>query len=175
MWILAALLLIVLTGLAVFWPYLRPQPQAIGAETDPRLAELYSRRDMLYQAIRDARFDMEMGKLSAEDYEQQSSQLKQQAADVLRAIDAVEGEIMSPALAAKVEAEVAAARLAAAKAAVGGNGSDEALEATIATARRARPATPVVASRFCTQCGSPLTEGDRFCGKCGKVVVGARA
>ncbi|MCS7040136.1 MAG: hypothetical protein RMN24_12815, partial [Anaerolineae bacterium] len=74
MWIVVALLLLLAAGVVILWPYLRPRealPTAAEAVAlDPRLAELYEQREMLYKAIRDARFDLEMGKLSPADYEQ---------------------------------------------------------------------------------------------------------
>lgn len=169
MWLVAAFVLILLTGLAILWPYLRPLP-AFGpaTEIDPRLAELYAQRDMLYRAVRDARLDMATGKLSAADFEQHEARLKQQAADVLRTIDQVEGELVSPLVDARLEAEIAAARNVR-------SADDQALEASIAAARRPKQgggATPtgVVGDRFCGHCGNPLQVGDRFCGKCGQAV-----
>lgn len=175
MWLLAAFFLLLFTGLAIFWPYLRPQAALdSGTDLDPRLAELYDQRDMLYRAIRDARLDMETGKLSAADFEQHEAGLKRQAADVLRSIDEVEGELLSPQLDAKMEAEIAAVRTA--------RGSDDgadynaAIEASIAAARRSGKNGAAVApagassDRFCGHCGGPLQVGNRFCGKCGQAV-----
>jgi len=160
MWILISLLLILLAGAAVLWPFLRPQ--AVGAiptaGVDPRLAELYSQRDMLYQAVRDARFDLQTGKLSQEDYDQQSVRLKQNAATVLRQIDQLEAQLASPELDAKIEAEVAAAReMPPSLKKSTGNGD----------AKRAGRAKT---GRFCGKCGASLQPNDVFCGKCGEPV-----
>lgn len=176
MWILAALVLLIVAGLAIFWPYLRPQATAIPrADIDPRLIELYTQRDRLYRSVRDARLDMETGKLSQPDYEQQTAQLKQQAADVLRKIDTVEQDLLSPQMDAQLEAEITAVRGGAdGRASVG----DE-VEAAIAAARRRNGGAPVTGSepgpagrgdRFCGHCGKPLQVGDRFCGKCGQAI-----
>lgn len=169
MWLIAALALILLTGLAIFWPYLRPQLTLdLAADVDPRLLTLYAHRDKLYQAVRDARLDLETGKLSAADFEQHEAGLKRQAAEVLRAIDQVEGELFSPQLDAQLETEIAAARAAR-------DDHDQALEASIAAARRGKRtgvAAPLAAGadRFCGHCGGPLVVGDRFCGRCGQAV-----
>jgi len=173
MWLIAALVLMLLTGLVIFWPYLRPQV-ALGpaVDLDPRLVDLYAQRDKLYQAVRDARLDLETGKLTAGDFEQHEAGLKQRAAEVLRAIDQVEGDLLSSQLDARLEAEIAAARSA--------RGSDDhSLEASIAAARRSRQGGGVLApavagaDRFCGHCGNPLQMGDRFCGKCGQAVRAA--
>ena len=160
MWFLIAFLLILLAGAAVLWPFLRPR--AVGAVptagVDPRLAELYSQRDMLYQAVRDARFDLQTGKLSQEDYDQQTARLKQNAAAVLRRIDQLETQLVLPELDAEIEAEVAAAREIPPGLKKSTSNGD--------IKRVARAAT----DRFCSQCGASLRPNDVFCGKCGKPV-----
>jgi hypothetical protein len=174
MWIVVALLLLLAAGLVILWPYLRPRPAlptaAEALALDPRLAELYEQREMLYKAIRDARFDLEMGKLSPADYEQQETKLKWQAAAVLRAIDELEQTLFSPQLDARVEAEIAAVRAAALSPA-----EDEAIEQAVQAVRRRTPKTPtpagpIVGDRFCGYCGGELRPGDRFCGQCGRAV-----
>ncbi|MCX7854190.1 MAG: zinc ribbon domain-containing protein [Caldilineales bacterium] len=183
MWIVVALLLLLAAGVVILWPYLRPRealPTAAEAVAlDPRLAELYEQREMLYKAIRDARFDLEMGKLSPADYEQQETKLKWQAAAVLRAIDELEQNLFSPQLDARLEAEIAAVRAAGLTPA-----EDEAIERAVQAARgrngggvrpKAPAATgPAVGDRFCGHCGAELRPGDRFCGQCGQAVRGGR-
>lgn len=161
MWYLVALILIAVAAVAILWPYLRSrssnvQPTAL----DPRLVELYSRRDMLYQAVRNAQFDMQTGKLSEEDYKVQSSHLKLEAASVLKNIDVLEAELVAPELDERLELEVAAAREIPAplKAAPRNGDSKASLE---------QPS-----DRFCVHCGGALRKGDQFCGQCGVSVKG---
>ena len=52
-------------------------------------AALRRRKDMLYQSIRDADLDRSTGKLSEEDYQDMVRELKQQAAAVIRELDAL--------------------------------------------------------------------------------------
>ncbi len=160
MWILISLLLVLLAGAAVLWPFLHPQPVGAGstASVDPRLANLYGQRDMLYQAIRDARFDQQTGKLSQEDYDQQSARLKQDAAAVLRQIDQLESQLASPELDAKIEAEVAAARE-----------MHPSLKKSTSNGD-AKRAVRAQTDRFCGKCGASLQPNDVFCGKCGRPV-----
>ncbi|MCO6450625.1 MAG: hypothetical protein J5I90_07525 [Caldilineales bacterium] len=171
LWIFVTIALVAVTAVAILWPFLRnnrtPQPTV---DVDPRLLELYSQRDRLYQATRDARFDMEMGKLTDEDYAAHTGQLKQQAAVVLRSIDETEAEILSPALDATLEAEIARQRTQ--PRTNGRNGhaaSEDALEAAIASARRSKTAGAKV-DRYCGRCGTLVKAGDRFCGSCGQGV-----
>ncbi len=157
MWILIAFLLVILAGAAILWPFLRPQSVSAvpTAVVDPKLVELYTQRDMLYQAVRDANFDLQTGKLSQEDYDQQSVQLKQSAASVLKQIDALETDLATPELDAQIEAQVAAAR-----------DIPEPLKKTTSNGGDVKRAGRTT-NRFCGQCGAPLRPSDRFCGKCG--------
>ncbi|MCP4168523.1 MAG: hypothetical protein GY759_21885 [Chloroflexi bacterium] len=153
MWILVTALLIFAVAVAIFWPYLRPKNA--GTESvaiDPRLAGLYSDRDMLYQSVRDAQFDRETGKLSDEDYEQQSTRMKRRAAAVLRKIDVLESELVSPELDAQVEQEITLAR--------------EMPTELKTSANNGRSK----GDRFCGQCGTTLKGRDRFCAQCGASV-----
>lgn len=161
MWILISFLLVLLAGTIILWPYLRPQ--TVGAmqtaTVDPQLAELYIQRDMLYQAIRDARFDLQTGKLSQEDYDQQSTLLKQNAAAVLQSIDELETNMAPPEVDAQIEAAVAAARE-----------MPEPLKKTTSNGGEVKRAGTT--HRFCGQCGASLRANDGFCGKCGEPMRG---
>ena len=163
MWILAAVLLIAGVGVFILWPYLRPRPSSADPVTDidPRLTELYDQRDFLYAAVRDARLDLETGKLSQEDFEQHEAGLKQQAAVILRSIDEVEQSLSSPQMDAEVEAEISAVRQTAVRPLV--SADDDAVEAAIAVARRRNggsAAAPVAATA--------ALRVDRFCGHRGQ-------
>ncbi len=155
LWILFAFLLLLLVGVIVLLPFFKPAaPVEPDISVDPKLLTLYTRRDQLYQAIREAKFDLDTGKLSPEDYEQQVSNLKRQAASVLKAIDKREANLIPPEWDAQIEEEVRAER-------------------------RARPVMqPVMVSvsatsagqalvQYCPKCGTRIDPGDRFCPACG--------
>lgn len=156
MWIFISILLTLIAGTAIFGPFFRQRPiTAAPVALDPRLANLYAERDTLYQALRDANFDLETGKLSAEDYEKQATLLKHQAAQVLRAIDQLEQKLISPELDARIEQMVAAHR--------------QEPQALKGSTTRTVASTSQTAG-FCVHCGAPLAPGDRFCGSCGQPV-----
>lgn len=118
-------------------------------EAEQRLSALQAERDKLLSLIQEIELDHAAGKIPDGDYLPQRTALVEQAAGVLRAIDGVKvGEpgaaaMPSEALDARIEAAVASLRQAATTAAGQGN---------------------------CTQCGSLLIEGDRFCSHCGAPV-----
>ncbi len=164
MWLFIALALILLAAVVVLWPYLRRESELeTELEPDSRLTELYYERDRLYQAIRDAQFDLEMGKLSQEDYQVQVARLKHRAAAVLRDIDQLEQQLFSPELDASLEEEIRRAR-------VGANGKQRRIEEPLPATVPAAAANDQAASRFCGRCGAALKPGDRFCGQCGHAV-----
>jgi hypothetical protein len=83
-------------------------PFARGAATEPVATDAASTdRFGLYQQVLEAEFDFLMGKLAAEDYHQQSTELLAQAGRELRAEKGSESEVD-----AEIEREIAAARAA---------------------------------------------------------------
>ncbi len=154
------LLLLGIAVIAVAWPLLQERRGQLVtelahetlAESDP-LTTLHEQRDAIYQAIKELRFDYQVGKVSEADYKAFDTHLRGQAAQVLKQIDTLEKVEADPALDASLEAEIAALRQV--------NGSRP--------ARRTPVAAPAgkAALNFCPQCGHRLQSGDRFCGKCG--------
>ena len=61
------------------------------ASEDPLRADLEARKEALYRQIRDAELDREQGKLSPGDWRRIDAELRREAIEVLRAIDAVGG------------------------------------------------------------------------------------
>ena len=115
--IASAIGLIALTALAIAWPLWKERQgdaSSAGAEEAVRdpLAELLEQRNATYLAMRELRFDYQVGKVSEADYQAFDAQLKGQAVAVLKQIDALAAAAADPALDARVEAEIAALRQA---------------------------------------------------------------
>ena len=154
MWILIAILFLLFATAMVLLPFFRPEaPLQPDEVVDRQLLALYTKRDQLYQAIREAKFDKDTGKLSPEDYERQATRLKRQAANVLKAIDRREDNLVSSELNARIEALVRAER------------QEQASLRPVAVTSASRKSGETV--RYCTKCGTRLNVGDRFCPACG--------
>jgi predicted RNA-binding Zn-ribbon protein involved in translation (DUF1610 family) len=147
----------------------------VSASAEETVDELLAQRDAVFQALRELRFDHEVGKITDEDYVIFEGSLKQTAANSLRALDEWEsgadrdlGEALEAAGAARVIAPS---------------------EGAIVCPRCGRPAGPE--DKFCRRCGAPLPEaadaeavcpncgrpveaGDEFCASCGHQVDAAR-
>lgn len=120
---------------------------------DARLHALFTKRDQLYQSIREAKFDLDTGKLSPEDYERQTTTLKRQAASVLKAIDHHEDNLIPQQWDEQIEQQVRAMR------------RQNALSPIMSA-----PTSSTSKSRYCHQCGTRVNPGDRFCPVCGAAI-----
>lgn len=104
------------------------------------LDELIAQRDVVFQALRDLHFDRQVGKVTAEDFAVFEANLKDAAADALRAVDRWEAQ------------------------------ADAALDATLERAIAARRAALTTVGRTCPTCGRPTLADDKFCAGCGAML-----
>lgn len=88
--ILLGALLFVLVAAFVLVPLLRERAQ--GGEEDPQVADLESRKEAKYREIRDTELDHAAGKLSDEDFRRQDAELRGEAIEILKQLDAARGE-----------------------------------------------------------------------------------
>ena len=92
----AVFFLVAVVLLAVVWFVTEPLRRPEGApdvREDPRVAELEARKEAKYREIRDAELDRAAGKLSDEDWRRQDAELRAEAIEILKQLDAVRGEI----------------------------------------------------------------------------------
>lgn len=87
--VLAALVLAAVVALVVTGPLRRGDAQA-RAEEDRRAA-LEAAKEQKYRDIRDAELDYRMGKLSEPDWREADRELRAEAIEVLRQLDALDG------------------------------------------------------------------------------------
>jgi hypothetical protein len=172
--ILLSLLLAFLALLAVAYPILArsrgSEPAVVPAEET--LAELLVQRDGVFQALRELRFDHEVGKITDEDFVAFDGSLKQTAANSLRALDEWEARAD---LELEPEIERAVAERAALKTAGGvvcpkcgltAGAEDRFCGRCGAALPEDAPAVPA-----CPNCGRPYEPGDRFCAGCGQTLA----
>jgi len=179
------LALLLLVGVFITRPFFERKvvpgadPQA--DERDHELSSLLAERDRLLNALQELDFDQALGKIPEEDYPGQRTLLLQQAAEVLRKLDALQASSAADEMEARLEAAIAARRvtvqpsLAPAQAELVGVGRvfpvaapDDDLEILLARRRRERLGK---SAGFCPNCGGPVQQTDRFCPKCGATVA----
>jgi len=88
--VLAAVFLALIVGLIVVAP-LRRGPE-VDRREDERRAALEAAKEAKYREIRDAELDFRMGKLSDGDYRATDRELRAQAIEILRELDALTPE-----------------------------------------------------------------------------------
>jgi len=141
-------------------------------EGEHRQSALLAEKDRLLTALQELDFDFSLGKVSAEEYPKQRAALLQAGADILRQIDqltplqTVAAPAESP-VEDRLEAAIAARRLATAPEPARPSVSDEDLEERIAKRRSVRMASRDKVSGFCPRCGKPVLQSDVFCPACG--------
>ena len=86
---LALLVLAALVAFAVTRPLRHPGEEDRREQT--RVAELEAAKEAKYREIRDAELDHRMGKLSERDWKGVDSELRGEAIEILRELDALEG------------------------------------------------------------------------------------
>ncbi|WP_420641373.1 zinc ribbon domain-containing protein [Candidatus Leptofilum sp.] len=156
--ILLGIALLVLTGLFIARPFLRPQ------EEERELTayqQLLAEKEVLLDQIRALDFDHETSKIPTEVHEIQRTRLIEQATAVLKDIDEADGdsvpvESVDDIVDVDIEIEAAIARTRRQRSQKGA--VPAAMPASAATNGHAR---------FCPQCGTATDPGDRFCANCG--------
>jgi hypothetical protein len=123
------------------------------------LSFLLAERERLLTALQELEFDQSLGKIPAEDYPLQRSDLIHKGADVLRKLDSLSssasylmgGNINQPDM----------------KPNVNNTFSDEELENLLS---RRRAVQKEKTAGFCPKCGKPVLQSDVFCPSCGNTL-----
>ncbi len=152
------LALVALTGLYVALPILRREGTLVTAEEQEQSA-LLARRDQVLDALAELDFDFNTGKIDENHYQVRRQALMQEAAEILKRLDALKP------LTSRDSLETLLKQRKAQRSALTHGDPDDAVEALLAARRRARSGQK--AAGFCPQCGAPVLESDRFCPRCG--------
>lgn len=105
---------------------------------DEELQQLESRKEGALATIKELEFDLNMGKISDEDYEALKEQYTDDAVGYIKEIEELKTGAEEPVKKA-----------------------DKELEREIRSFRKK-------SGLFCTQCGAPASSADKFCAKCGE-------
>lgn len=89
--LLLAVVLIALVAAFVSVPLRRRQSQCPGERRAAELEDLEARKRAKYREIRDAEADREAGKLNGQDFELLDAELRRDAIEILKRIDALRG------------------------------------------------------------------------------------
>ncbi len=153
--ILLGVALLILVVLFLARPFVQRASLTHLPRTDRQ--RLLARKEAILTQILALEFDYETGKVPAEVYQPQREAMVAEAAVVLQELDALP-------LVGRVDAEI--------EAAIAQLRGQTAVTTPPVTAPVAAPVVVQVTGknghgRFCTQCGSPIDPGDKFCARCG--------
>jgi hypothetical protein len=160
-----------------------------------RRSMLLAEQDRLLTALGELDFDHALNKIPDEDYPEQRMDLLRQGADVLRQLDALDGETHDQSVEDRLEKVIAArradasrrspedpGRTPAARPAAAGEARGEPLgealaveddlEQLISSQRQSLKEQP---AGFCPHCGKPVQKSDRFCPRCGGSIAPKKA
>ncbi|MFZ5880605.1 MAG: zinc ribbon domain-containing protein [Chloroflexota bacterium] len=154
---------LILVGMYLYAP-LSGRPRRISVtHKEHEISSLMAERDRVINALQEFDFDYKLGKIPAEDYPAQRTELLRQGADILRKLDELQAAPNADAdTEERLESAVAARRAdAAARTAV----TDDDIESLLVSRRKQRKDK---AAGFCPRCGNSVLVSDRFCPSCGK-------
>jgi len=126
------------------------------AGSDHEFSSLLAERERLLTALQELDFDQTLGKIPAEDYPAQRTELLQKGAEVLRHLDTLSPETAREAGEIGQNTERTPKLI--------NSLSDDDLEDLVAKRRNLRKDK---SAGFCPKCGKPVLHSDVFCPSCG--------
>jgi len=169
------LAVVTLVGMYVGQPFIQRRGRRATQE-DHEYSTLMAEYDRAVTTLQELDFDNALGKVPAEDYPHQRTELLAKGAELLRKLDELAPVSSSNGKKARSNGKDAESRIEAAVASRRADASaqkavteldDEGLESLIAAHRKTHK---VKSAGFCPKCGKPILVSDRFCPSCGKAI-----
>jgi hypothetical protein len=163
--ILLFIAILIFVALFISRPFLK-HDAFITTDEEVEYSALLAERDRIINALQELEFDHVLGKIPENIYPSQRSSMLEKGALVLKKIDEYQGSSVSDDIDTRLEAAIESHR-ADGLALESETIDDEEIEEMIAQRLRARKGKM---SGFCSQCGTPYQQSDRFCSKCGQLL-----
>ncbi|MBN1450998.1 MAG: zinc ribbon domain-containing protein [Anaerolineales bacterium] len=175
------LAVVTLVGMYVSQPYIQRRGRHAMQE-DREYSSLMAEYDRAVNTLQELDFDNALGKIPAEDYPRQRTELLAKGTDLLRKLDALTpvpstlsgtrpsgrgGRSEGKDAESRMEAAVASRRADASAQRAATVLDDDELESMLAARRKTRKEK---SAGFCPKCGKPILVSDRFCPSCGKAI-----
>ncbi|HNF93944.1 MAG TPA: zinc ribbon domain-containing protein [Anaerolineales bacterium] len=157
------LAVLVAVGMYLYAPFMY-RSRKLSTDEMHEISALKAERDRVINSLQELDFDFKLGKIPAEDYPEQRTELLKKGSDILRKLDELE-PILSSARDAASRIEKAAAAKRADSSSTASDMSDEDIEAMISARRKQHKSK---SAGFCPSCGKPVLTADNFCPSCGK-------
>lgn len=157
------LAVLVIVGMYLYAPFMS-RTRKMSTNEMHEVSALKAERDRVINALQELDFDFKLGKIPAEDYPEQRTELLKKGSEILRQLDELE-PILSSVRDAESRIEKAAAAKRADSSSSDSELNDEDIEAMIAARRKQHKSK---SAGFCPSCGKPVLVSDHFCPSCGK-------
>ena len=158
------LLLVVLMVVILFVARPLTGQRFVRSYHEQKTSSLLAERERILNALQELDFDQTLGKIPADEYPSQRSQLLAKGAAVLRQLDELKD---TEANAPEEDLEAAISKRRAAVTSGKGSLSDDEIEDLVA---KRRTGGKDKAAGFCPRCGKPVLRSDQFCPSCGKAL-----
>jgi len=157
---------LILSAFFIGKPFLQRNAENVSDE-DVEYSSLLAERDRIINALQELDFDYSLGKIPEGVYPSQRTTMLEKGALILKRIDDYQGDPEFGNVDSRLEAEIDS-RCTDGVEVAGKTISDDDLEEMIANHLRSRQGKT---NGFCSQCGTPMQQSDRFCSKCGHHLV----
>jgi hypothetical protein len=166
--------ILIMVAFFIAQPLIKHKPYWMSGD-DQKLSALTAEQERIISVLVELDFDYNLGKIPAEEYPAQRRFMLAQGAKVMQQLDTLRAQKENRGIEINLEANGNLQGIESSKEPVrkerGGKRPlktpDDDLEVLLAARRRERGEK---AGGFCSQCGNPVQQSDRFCPRCGEAL-----